>query len=464
VAPDPLLTTASAGTAAAVEWTPPPERSYMICASPRTGSYLLSEGLAATGLAGRPTEFLSPSFQLYWSERWSPSTYPDYLERVVAAGTTPNGVFGLKVHSSQLSHFLCQATGCARLPLRDQAAVVEDWLPGVRYVWLRRRDRVRQAVSYARALQTHVWWHGEPAPAPYGDPIPGTQRFDFALIERCVESLGWENAGWASYFRANGIDPLELYYEDVAADRPAAVGQVLEYLDLPPDAAARLPASRFQRQADAVSESWTQRYRHLADAKRERALSAFAGIHRGQRAVVLARHPGDGTDPHEDLVGPEGPDDLVTIDACPDGSGARADYALVVAAPGERALEGAAVVLSLARSRVGHPFVVPIAVDRRSVVGVGSAGRLELPDGVDHPVAIAVALAAVMGAGQIEVAGLDSSVRDRVRRSDLRRQLQIVADSLSAAGTSVRLGSRALPAHHIDRGRPVTLVAGAGRG
>ena len=47
-----------------------PERSYIVASAPRTGSYLLCEGLETTGVAGRPTEVFSPHFQEVWRNRW----------------------------------------------------------------------------------------------------------------------------------------------------------------------------------------------------------------------------------------------------------------------------------------------------------------------------------------------------------------------------------------------------------
>src|SRR5437870_4346527 len=98
--------------------------AYVMCATPRSGSNWLCELLRATGVAGRPDEYL-----------W----YGDYsLQRILDEGTGEDGVFGCKLMWDQI----------------DGAQELLNALPGVRYLWLRRTDKVRQGISYYRALET----------------------------------------------------------------------------------------------------------------------------------------------------------------------------------------------------------------------------------------------------------------------------------------------------------------------
>src|SRR5262249_18566018 len=66
-----------------------PSSSYSICTLPGSGSWLLSEGLEKTGIAGRPREYFEPKL-------FSGEPVPDYeaaLETIFRKGTTSNGVF-----------------------------------------------------------------------------------------------------------------------------------------------------------------------------------------------------------------------------------------------------------------------------------------------------------------------------------------------------------------------------------
>src|SRR6266567_6464066 len=151
-----------------------PTISYLICTTPRSGSWLLSEALQATEIAGRPREYFAPELQDEWLRRWrSPtiSSYGDFVAMVLTRGTTDNGVFGCKLHWYQFEHLLARLRELNPHGNPSDVDLVARTFPNVRYVWLFRRDKVRQAISYYRASHTGQWWdiqkgqnrHGEAA-------------------------------------------------------------------------------------------------------------------------------------------------------------------------------------------------------------------------------------------------------------------------------------------------------------
>jgi LPS sulfotransferase NodH len=214
--------------------------------------------LQHTGIAGSPTEYLSGGYEQYWRPRWGVKTYSDFLRRVTKIGTTPNGVFGVKVHPVQFAHFATRASGKIKTTPRERRELFEQSFPSARYVWLRRGDKLLQGISYARALQSRVWWDSEKAPAPYDAPRPNAVRFDRALLERCVTQMHLEEHTWRDYFDVNGIEPLQVVYEQLIEDPLAAVRDVLAYLDLELPEGFSLPPTRYKRQADTTTETWRQ--------------------------------------------------------------------------------------------------------------------------------------------------------------------------------------------------------------
>ncbi len=209
--------------------------SYLVCATPRTGSYFLCDLLTATGVAGRPTEYLLPGYRKLRTQEWGSKDYVEYHEHTLAADTTPNGVFGTKVHGAQMLLFLRLATGKPWLCYEDRHAVVEKWFPNPTYVWIRRRDRVAQSVSWVRARQSHVWWDSDVDPAPpLAAPDPDSVRFDFEWIDRAIESLTRWDAEWRTFFDAAGVEPLTIWYEDLLEDSRGCVDQVLAALRVEP--------------------------------------------------------------------------------------------------------------------------------------------------------------------------------------------------------------------------------------
>jgi trehalose 2-sulfotransferase len=96
-----------------------PITRYVICTNPRSGSWLLSEGLASTSLAGNPREWFNTLEEQQHRARWrmdysTDLTYARYLEYVRAESTTSNGISGIKLHWYQLAEL--QKDGCNRGP------------------------------------------------------------------------------------------------------------------------------------------------------------------------------------------------------------------------------------------------------------------------------------------------------------------------------------------------------------
>ncbi len=125
----------------------------------------------------------------------------------------------------------------------------------LRFVHLRRRDVVAQAVSWAKALQTRYWHPGE-AVEPGGQP----PIYDEELIARLVAAINKFEADWTLWFAAQSIVPCQVVYEELAADPLPAAHKVLDYLGLqvPPD---RQLVIGHHRQADQINADWAARFR-----------------------------------------------------------------------------------------------------------------------------------------------------------------------------------------------------------
>src|SRR5262245_29427654 len=86
-----------------------PRRCYLVCAMARSGSNLLTDGLHATRLAGRPKQFFLPKFEQEYALKAgleSSSDFGAYVRRVVCSTATSNEVFGFKLMGWYLKGFL----------------------------------------------------------------------------------------------------------------------------------------------------------------------------------------------------------------------------------------------------------------------------------------------------------------------------------------------------------------------
>jgi LPS sulfotransferase NodH len=244
-----------------------PPAAYILCATPRSGSTLLCEMLAATGLAGRPNSFFRTQDIPYWAAAWGvpPSLDPEsadfdraYLAAMLREGAAGTGVFGLRLmHESlpEASRRLDRALGHPR----DVAQQFEAAFGPTLFIHLSRRDKLAQAVSRVRAEQSGVWHQANDGAVLESTGPSQPFRYDPARIATLLADLERDDRAWTDFFAARRIAPLRLVYEEVSQDPRAALAAILSALHLDPAAAERTPV-RTARLADATSALWTRRF------------------------------------------------------------------------------------------------------------------------------------------------------------------------------------------------------------
>jgi LPS sulfotransferase NodH len=233
--------------------------AYIVAATPRTGSSLLCEGLAATGVAGVPDEIFAPHLRELWYEKWSlsePVSFSRYLEPALRYARSGNGVVAFKIHWMHVAELAGQ-TQCGT------DAVLSQILPGARFVNIVRRDRRAQALSWFRASRTDEWTRFRDT----SDAARPTPPLDLDAVRDFEVQINTQQACWLEYFRTTGAVPLTIEYEDLDKHYRHEVSRVLSFLGLDPAAAYRIPEPRRVRQADAVTAGWRKQL-ELADRSR----------------------------------------------------------------------------------------------------------------------------------------------------------------------------------------------------
>jgi trehalose 2-sulfotransferase len=244
-----------------------PSVSYLICCCERTGSTLLGDALAGTGIAGRPHGYFSRvALQNPRTRRILGEINDDnYLDKVVDAATTPNGVFGAKVHWDHFMTLVAKAERLARAQSREAPARVPELLrgpiPNLRYIWLTRMNEVARAISHYRAKKTDRW-HVDSRWSTDDADEAGEPDFDFDQIDAFVRAGKSDELRWRQFFRAHDIVSLELNYEELVRDLERAVRCVLGFVGIPVDD-LRLPPPTLRKLADDRSQEWEARYRRI---------------------------------------------------------------------------------------------------------------------------------------------------------------------------------------------------------
>jgi trehalose 2-sulfotransferase len=240
-----------------------PAISYVIASVQRSGTHLLCSILRSTGIAGSPEEYFLSKPGETWEERWGTPSRIAYLQHVLSQKTAANGVFGTVVMWSYFERMLQLLREIPEYKNLNGAQVLATVLNKPKYIWMRRRNHVEQAVSWAMACQTGVWTQkAEEKSQPRAIP-----EFDFKVIDEWCKRIAAHDEGWANYFRDNQIEPLVLFYEDVVTSHRAAAERVLEFLGLPFPPGLEIPAPAVEKQATGTSKDWAARYLKLKRAK-----------------------------------------------------------------------------------------------------------------------------------------------------------------------------------------------------
>jgi trehalose 2-sulfotransferase len=252
-----------------------PDLTYLVASTQRSGSTMLCRALRDTGVAGRPEEYFLtgppeafPPGWTFWEEGIFARPHgamdrEGYLDLVFRLGTTPNRVFGAKLMWNNVEWVLEKLRALPRFSGLDRAETFRTLFPNLHVIRLTRRDRIGQAVSWARAAQDGVWVVSDTeAAAPTGEP---TYSYDFIAG---LEGLLVEGEhGWTELCTELDVQPLEIVYEDLVdpSRYEPTIRTALSYLGIDPEGIT-IPKPRTFRQADSTNREWIQRYR--ADANR----------------------------------------------------------------------------------------------------------------------------------------------------------------------------------------------------
>jgi trehalose 2-sulfotransferase len=240
------------------------ERSFFVCSTPRTGSTMLGNLLADTGLVGRAGEAFGEPFRRDVVPTLSRREFDDYLVRESERRARGTCTLGYKLHWDQVELFLYLLRLRRGLRRATDAEVIAAVFPEPRYVLMSREDSLAQAVSWWRSITTGKWIDGETA--------SGEPRFDAAGIGERLRRIDAHNRAWRRWFETNGVEPFRLTYEQLVSDPSGEARRILEFVGVDVPAGFAI-APRTEVQADALNREWIERYRELESRSGSQAAS-----------------------------------------------------------------------------------------------------------------------------------------------------------------------------------------------
>jgi trehalose 2-sulfotransferase len=233
-----------------------PPRSYALCGTPRTGSTLLCSLLSSTGVLGRPESYFREPDEVAWATRFGLATeggrvrdYRAFVSAARSAGTSENGVFGVRIMWGSLERVI---GGLGGVPGEPDLPILEEALGPLTFVHLRREDVTEQAVSWCRAEQTGYWQQG--------DIATREPHQDIRRMELLMKTIRKYNAAWRAWFDAEGVEPLSITYEQLVGDRRGVIQGIASKMavELPSDWRPRSP---HRKQANEFNRVWADALR-----------------------------------------------------------------------------------------------------------------------------------------------------------------------------------------------------------
>ncbi|MBO6635495.1 Stf0 family sulfotransferase [Parvibaculum sp.] len=242
----------------------PAGRSTFLCFTNRSGSNFVANCLVSTGNFDAISECFNAPIVINQSRKLGFTSFPEYCAAVKRKMAGQGGAFAAKVSWNQL-FFL------RRLGLLD--SIFED----PRYVLIRRRDLVAQAVSKSIAVQTRRFKSSH--------PDKGIEpKYDFRDIAGTIRSITTSNGIFMEFFAVTGAPYFEIVYEDFVADPAAHTERLCRWLSLPATAMNDEKIGlRVQR--NELNEAFQRRF--VEDMK-----AATVDIGRGRIAKLLAEPDG----------------------------------------------------------------------------------------------------------------------------------------------------------------------------
>jgi LPS sulfotransferase NodH len=203
---------------------------FLIMSQPRSGSTMLCSALRETGLAGFPTEYLTPQATESLPRPLTPEVLAAYLGDLDTRRTTANGVFGIKLHYGHFKQFFIvdgKITEQGQRFLHSFSHVIR----------MRRQDKIAQAISLHMAARLDRWNSTDA-------DRQGQQNYEFRSADvpallRDLHTAVLQDQAWRTICAALGLKTAEVVYEALASSPRQEVERVLAFLGI--DAAYQPP-------------------------------------------------------------------------------------------------------------------------------------------------------------------------------------------------------------------------------
>ncbi len=229
---------------------------FFIATCQRSGGFFLMSLLNSTKKVGYVHEYL-----YHLNEGWEEDSPTDkdilsafeQFHESTSEIASPTGHWGTKVD------------------IREFWAV-ERWLDlnqtdpqSVKWIWLRRRNKIRQAISLIKAQETKIWHLDKDDPKDKQDLARAEREVNFEKL--CVSTIRFflGDCAWSNFFQLYGVEPHILYYEDFVDESmwEPTVADIFDFIEVPYELPLKVSTHRLKQGGGNAPESYKHMVREM---------------------------------------------------------------------------------------------------------------------------------------------------------------------------------------------------------
>ncbi|WP_343031069.1 Stf0 family sulfotransferase [Marinobacter changyiensis] len=233
-----------------------PSKILIIASTGRCGSHMLGHALYKTGSFGFPLEYTNPSNFARWKRRFGIDDFQGIMTEIQQRRTSPNGVFGIKIHYPHIKQF-GGFDNLVRL------------FPNAHYVLLSRKDVLKQAVSLSIARQTGVWISGQ-------KPVNENPTYDFEHIDKCLRETILNNSSWRYTLAASGCNYIEMDFDHVRNNLFQSIEKIASFIGIEIESTEMPKEQATKKQSKYINKEWAMKF--ISDFNKADELLSNKGI------------------------------------------------------------------------------------------------------------------------------------------------------------------------------------------
>ena len=237
-----------------------PKQSFIIWFTQRSGSTLLCKSLEDTLVAGKAGEFFTLMGEDTLCEKHQVQTYEELKDKIWELGTSSNGVLGMKVplHFSRFQKLIDEIKILRNLPDTSTLEILSDIFPNCQHIFLGRRNKIRQVVSWWRAIHDNVW-HLKDGEHHQNEDDFYIKKYIFDALSHLFKESVLMECATERFFNENQIVPLNIFYEDFVKNYEPTIYSILRFLNIETDK-VKIQPPFFLVTSDKKSEIWVNRF------------------------------------------------------------------------------------------------------------------------------------------------------------------------------------------------------------